>query len=142
VNNQFFGFFLANVTNIHVNNSVFSMNRSVGLVFENNRTDNHVDNNQTVGNGRVGITLDQPGSPATMSMATPPLATAYVTWRTTTRTATTTSGTATPSTPATTRPGSITPAEGDHLARKRRGSLNLPLRLPREGPNRGNRGSD
>ena len=57
VNNQFDGFFLANVTNIHVNNSVFSMNRQIGLFFSNNSTDNHVDNNQTLGNGAFGIQL-------------------------------------------------------------------------------------
>jgi hypothetical protein len=57
VNNLVAGFSLANVTNIHVNNSVFSMNGSVGLDFDGNSTDNHVDNNQTVGNVNVGILL-------------------------------------------------------------------------------------
>ena len=57
VNNSDVGFVLYNVTNIHVNNSVFSMNSGDGLVFEENSTDNHVDNNQTLGNGAFGILL-------------------------------------------------------------------------------------
>ena len=56
VNNQL-GSEIANVTNTHVNNSVFSMNRFIGLYFSNNCTDNHVDNNQTLGNGSIGIQL-------------------------------------------------------------------------------------
>jgi Right handed beta helix region len=56
VNNRGDGFLIRNATNIHVNNSVFSMNGSGGVDFSNNCTDNHVDNNQTVGNG-VGIWL-------------------------------------------------------------------------------------
>jgi hypothetical protein len=58
VNNQRDGFGIDNVTNIHVNNSVFSMNGRVGLLFATNCTDNHVNNNQTVGNGSIGIQLN------------------------------------------------------------------------------------
>jgi hypothetical protein len=58
VNNLFDGFIIRNVTNIHVNNSVFSMNGQIGLFFSNNCTDNHVDNNQTLGNSSIGILLN------------------------------------------------------------------------------------
>jgi parallel beta-helix repeat protein len=57
VNNSNVGFVLFNVANIHVNNSVFSMNGSGGLVFSDNSTDNHVNNNQILGNGIIGIQL-------------------------------------------------------------------------------------
>jgi Periplasmic copper-binding protein (NosD) len=50
------GLNLQNSTNTHVNNNIFSMNKFAGVITTNSM-DNHLNDNQAIGNGSYGITV-------------------------------------------------------------------------------------